>query len=150
MNVDTDDVNLVKDINLLFNGSNMSYAQDCLVIAPEFLVEVAKHRQTFVRSVAADHPNTPAAVLAELVEDESPIVYYAAMGNRHTPFYAVFMKWYELMPDHDVNEFPVVLGRKEDYLSMIAQLGLTEDDVATLPKDWIVKGIIQNIKKVAV
>lgn len=120
---------------------------DCLIIDPEFLKSIAEHDKPFIRTIAAEHVNTPKETLLSLLYDSFPTVYFAALENPQTPFEAVLLRWYKLMPEAPLNESPAKEGREQDFLNMLARYNVSENDLKILPTSWIIALISGNKTK---
>lgn len=112
---------------------NMPYS---LIISPDFLTEISKHPKPFIRAIAAEHPNTETSILKELLYDDSPIVYYAALENPQTPFEAVLVRWHKLLPDTHLKASPAKIGREEEYQSLIDKYKIHNIDLENIPNKW--------------
>ena len=135
--------------NVMITKTMIYKAQYASVVAPEFLDFIARNGTPVLRDFAGKHVNTPAGALACILYNE-PEPYnsnamYAALENPHTPFKAVLVGWYKVMPNSPLNLSPAVLDRKEEYYEMLNQYGLTVEDIKSLPAEWVISGLLEDV-----
>ena len=125
---------------------DLKYISQSMIVAPDFLTAIAKYDKPLVRHTAADHVNTPPETLVEMLYDESPIVYFAALENHQTPFEAVLCRWSKIMPEGTVWDSPAIVERHDDLREFLKKHNITEEESRKLPALWIVK-TLETIKQ---
>lgn len=114
------------------------------ILSPDFLTAVAENDYPFIRSLAAENVCTHPNVLEELLLDNSPTVYYAALDNPTTPILPALKRWYELMPYSKLSCSSPVINNKENFIKLLEDYNLTFKEADTLPNSWLVALLLSD------
>lgn len=128
----------VKGETVTFQAADLHAYLQVQVFSIEFLTAIATQGKPFIRSFAAEHEGTPPEILTWLLYDNSPLVFYAAMDNPSTPFLQALNRYLQIEPDKPIYLSAPAVNRREDYLQMLTEHGLSEKDSESLPNSWIV------------
>lgn len=129
------------DINVEIHPVDLKNITECMIVSPQFLQAIAGNSKPLIRTVAAGHLSTPVETLVNLLQDESPIVYFAALENPQTPFDAVLYRWHKFLPEGTVWDSPAIVDRHEDLEALLAACNISVEDSKHLPARWIIKVI---------
>lgn len=119
--------------------ADFKHISECMIVSPDFLNALAEHDKPIIRTVPAEHVNTPKATLVKLLNDESPLVYFAALENPQTPFESVLCRWVKSLPEGTIWDSPAIVDRHRDVLAFLKKHNITEEESRTLPVLWLVK-----------
>ena len=77
------------------------------------------------------------SLLLEMLKDGNSIVVNAAERNMHTPFKEAFLSFQKREPLSPLWYSPIIKGREKEYETMLGEHGLTVEEVAALPQEWV-------------
>lgn len=120
-----------------------------MVVSPEFLSFAAQAGSLTVAVFAGKHVNTPVEALTFIIEKEKyttshSLAVYMALENPHTPIRDVVIGWHRIMPKSHLNYSPAFTDRKEEFLQMLAEYGLTISDLDKIPAEWVIKTLFEG------